>query len=305
MISSSLSSLHPVIKLIIVLLLAIILVNILHPVAIIAGAPFFDIKIRDAVDAVFNNIQIGGIAFLKYQQAADSIILFMLTSVIAAYLFSVNFPKYLSLHKTTRIFSFLLGMTALIVGIPFLAYMVKVNSIIPVPAFLEGLESKTKQVDELMQRMLDMKGTSDYITNILVIGFIASIAEEFFFRGLIQKLLCNWTKNIHAGIILTAIFFSIMHFQISGMITRLILGLFLGYLLAWSGSLWLPVLVHIFNNSMIITVIYTSDYDYYNAPLDPFTWWTAVISLTASLVVLYVLKRYEIVKSANSAIYRP
>ena len=33
----------------------------------------------------------------------------------------------------------------------------------------------------------------------------------------------------------------------------MLLGVFFGYLLAWSGSLWLPILMHIINNSIIVT----------------------------------------------------
>ena len=38
-------------------------------------------------------------------------------------------------------------------------------------------------------------------------------------------------------------------FHFSGMIPRFILGILLGYMFYWSGSLWLPILAHFVNNA--------------------------------------------------------
>ena len=37
-----------------------------------------------------------------------------------------------------------------------------------------------------------------------------------------------------------------------GFVPRMLLGAFFGYLLVWSGSLWLPVILHITNNSLVV-----------------------------------------------------
>jgi membrane protease YdiL (CAAX protease family) len=49
--------------------------------------------------------------------------------------------------------------------------------------------------------------------NIIIIAIMAGIGEELMFRGVIQKILIGWTKNIHLGILYTAIIFSAIHFQ--------------------------------------------------------------------------------------------
>ena len=43
-----------------------------------------------------------------------------------------------------------------------------------------------------------------------------------------------------------------MHFQFYGFLPRLLLGAFFGYVVAWSGSLWIAIIVHALNNMMVV-----------------------------------------------------
>jgi membrane protease YdiL (CAAX protease family) len=81
---------------------------------------------------------------------------------------------------------------------------------------------------------------------------IPALGEEFLFRGLIQKLFKDLSGNVHAGIILSAILFSAMHMQFYGFIPRFALGVMLGYMMYWSGSLWLPIIAHFINNFLAV-----------------------------------------------------
>ncbi len=44
-----------------------------------------------------------------------------------------------------------------------------------------------------------------------------------------------------------------MHFQFLGFIPRILLGMLFGYMLVWSGSIWVPVLAHFVNNAIAVT----------------------------------------------------
>ena len=92
------------------------------------------------------------------------------------------------------------------------------------------------------------------IVNIMIVGIFAGLGEELFFRGGLMRLL-GGVKSIgtHKAIWISAIIFSALHLQFFGFVPRMLLGVFFGYLLAWSGSLWLPILMHIINNSIIVT----------------------------------------------------
>ena len=54
------------------------------------------------------------------------------------------------------------------------------------------------------------------------------------------------------GIWLAAFLFSFIHFQFYGFLPRFLLGLYFGYLLAWSSSIWVPVTGHFINNGVAV-----------------------------------------------------
>ncbi len=63
-------------------------------------------------------------------------------------------------------------------------------------------------------------------------------------------------KNVHLGIFIAALVFGVMHLQFYGLLPRLVLGLFLGYFYFYSGSLWVPVLMHFLNNGTAVVVYF-------------------------------------------------
>jgi membrane protease YdiL (CAAX protease family) len=93
----------------------------------------------------------------------------------------------------------------------------------------------------------------DYLSNLFFIAVIASIAEEVFFRGVLQQLLSKHFKNEHVGVWLTAIVFSLMHLQFYGFLPRVMLGAMLGYLFVFTRNLWIPILIHFLNNALVVT----------------------------------------------------
>ena len=50
--------------------------------------------------------------------------------------------------------------------------------------------------------------------------------------------------------------FSAMHMQFFGFFPRMLLGALFGYLLVWTGSLWVPVFAHFFNNASAVIAYY-------------------------------------------------
>jgi hypothetical protein len=48
--------------------------------------------------------------------------------------------------------------------------------------------------------------------------------------------------------------FSLIHFEFSGFLPRICLGLLLGYIYYYSGSLWVSIWAHLFNNGMEVVL---------------------------------------------------
>jgi hypothetical protein len=85
---------------------------------------------------------------------------------------------------------------------------------------------------------------------------LPAIGEELLFRGVLQKLIQKMTGSSHWAIWITATLFSALHLQFFGFLPRLLLGALFGYLLEWTGTLWLPILAHFINNASGVIVFF-------------------------------------------------
>ena len=85
-----------------------------------------------------------------------------------------------------------------------------------------------------------------------MVSILAGVGEEIFFRGILMRVLTKWFGNVHVGIVLSAIIFTIVHFQPYKVLPMLALGLFLGYLYYRTKSLWVPISIHVLNNALVV-----------------------------------------------------
>jgi hypothetical protein len=99
-------------------------------------------------------------------------------------------------------------------------------------------------------------GFGDLFVNLIMIAIIPAIGEELLFRGVLLRILRDWMKNIHVAIIVSALLFSFIHFQFYGFLPRFLMGVAFGYLLHWSGSLWVPIIAHFVNNGTAVVVAF-------------------------------------------------
>ena len=194
------------------------------------------------------------IGFLKYFQVIQSIGLFVGPPFILGYLFHKNYKDYLQLNRTTKAFIYLLAAISLLLVVPFINFLGEINSQMKLPASLSGLENWMKSMEDAAEVMVDkfmkVESISGLMFNIFMIAVLPALGEELMFRGVIQRIFTNWTKNYHWGIWITAFLFSAMHLQFYGFLPRMMLGAMFGYLLVWTGTMWVPILAHFVNNTM-------------------------------------------------------
>ena len=92
---------------------------------------------------------------------------------------------------------------------------------------------------------------------------------------------------------IAAFLFSAMHVQFYGLIPRMFLGVLFGYLLVWSGSIWLPVLAHFVNNAAAVIYFYVAQNNSYTLPEDyealGMQWPVVVFSLGMIGLCCYVI----------------
>ena len=80
--------------------------------------------------------------------------------------------------------------------------------------------------------------------SLALLALLPAIAEEFFFRGVLQRLLTQLVRNGWLAVFITAVFFSAIHMQFLGFVPRVVLGFVMGAIYYLSGNLWLSIAGH-------------------------------------------------------------
>lgn len=198
------------------------------------------------------------LTYLRIMQVIQSISVFVLPAFVFAYL-AIDSPLqwlgFGSFNRPAR--SALAGLIFIVAIQPVINYMVELNHLLPV---FDWMIEAEHQAEELTQSFLQMNNPTDLLINLLVIGLLPAFGEELLFRGVLYRLSIGISRSEHKAILVTAFVFSAVHMQFLGFIPRFVLGLALGYMRKWSGSLWLPMLVHALNNSMAVVLHYGSEH---------------------------------------------
>jgi hypothetical protein len=121
------------------------------------------------------------------------------------------------------------------------------------PSFIDQLDKDSLAA---LSSLLRMDSWVDLVINLFIIGILPGLGEELLFRGIIQKELLGKINNPHVAILITSILFSAFHFQVTGFIPKLMIGMVLGYAYYLSGSLILSMILHVINNSFATIGLY-------------------------------------------------
>lgn len=219
------------------------------------GINFFSIA---GVNSDYTNP--GTLAAAKLFQMITATGTFVITPLIAAVFIFRNPCQMLGLSRKPLLLAVIPTLLLMFSATPFINYLVKVNSFMALPEGLKAVEhwmrTTEKHASEITEAFLQVHTTGELLLNILVMALIPAIGEELMFRGVIQTILKRMFGSIHIAIFFTSLFFSAMHMQFFGFLPRIALGMVLGFLFEWSGSLWLPVIAHFVNNATAVILYY-------------------------------------------------
>lgn len=142
------------------------------------------------------------------------------------------------------------------VSIPTLNCIVAWNDSLHLPESMADIETLLRNAEEMARASVAalMSGTSveTLLMGVLLVGILTGIAEEFFFRGGLQRIFGSLLRRPVLAVWCAAIVFSAIHMQFFGFFPRVLMGAWFGYLFLWSRSLWLPILGHALNNSLVV-----------------------------------------------------
>lgn len=204
------------------------------------------------------------------------------------------------------------SITVVVVAVFILLSFMVVDSVIAVwnknldfPSWLDDFEQWARKWEDHQAQMSTFLTQFDdigaLIVGLIVVAVIPGLGEEILFRGIIQNEFLRGTKNIHIAIWVSAFLFSAFHFQFFGFVPRLLLGALFGYLYYWSGSIWVPIVAHFFNNGLIVLALYIHQHG--NLPVDPneetAAPWGAVAS--AAIILVFLLVYFRKITKIQSA----
>lgn len=223
---------------------------------------------------------------MKLIQAVSSIIIFLVPAVVFALIVSDRRPlRFLGVRPAPVKLMYVLAIIGIIIAFPFVFWLGELNQMIPLPQWMGDME---KEAAKQMQQFLKSGSVFDVIVNLLIIAFLPAICEEVCFRGALQRIIIHITKHAWGGIIVTSILFSALHLQFQGFLPRMALGIFLGAIFWYSGSLWLSILAHfVANGAQVIAVSYAPEYIEKNPPVPIYL---AILSLLVTTGILWTFK---------------
>ncbi|MFZ5941875.1 MAG: CPBP family intramembrane glutamic endopeptidase [Bacteroidota bacterium] len=287
---SGLKPAEQIILTVLVFLLAGVLISL---VAIGISALVFHLPLKE-VSLILAYPDESGVGVLKLVQILSGIGNYILAALLISRFLTGGWFTWFRSERKPGIYGLLLVLLIMIASLPLVNFVTEFNLSVRLP------------FDRLQQLLVDMEEKAAGITwlltgaengwglavNILMIAIIPGLGEELIFRGLLQTMFTRWFRNGHLAVFITAVIFSALHLQFLSFLSRLVLGLILGYLFYYGRSIWYPVLAHTFNNFMGVLFYYSGHKEGIHPKWDELGTrdlfpWSALISLISLLIIFY------------------
>ena len=240
-------------------------------------------------------------ASLKWLQFLQTVGTFALPPILCAWFWSVDRRPFawLKMNKGMAWLVALLAVAIMICAIPGINLLADLNGRIQLPKSLDFIEQILRQQEDaaalLTERFLQADNSFVLLINIGLMALLPALAEELTFRGTLQQIFTVCPHRSTIAIWLAAFIFSAIHMQFYGFIPRMLMGAMFGYVFVWTGSLWVPILMHFTNNAIAVLSYYILNHSVCEETwVDTIgsgnTWWLGVISIAVVVLLLWLLR---------------
>lgn len=115
-------------------------------------------------------------------------------------------------------------------------------------ASIPSMQSFHEMISEILKEgMVDLP----FWVSVICTAIFPAIFEEWLCRGIVLRGLLTRMKPVWA-IVISALFFGVIHLNPWQMLNAFILGMLMGYIYYKTGSLWLTMLYHFVNNGSLV-----------------------------------------------------
>lgn len=235
------------------------------------------------------------VAMMRIAAVVQDMLMLVVPAVLTAVLVTRQPARLLAVDRAPALIPSLLAIAVMLVASPAMSMIIGWNASLHLPESMAALEQSLRTMEEnaagTVETMLGAHTAGNLIMSLLIVGLLAGFSEELFFRGALQRLLSSGKSNGTAAVWIAAIVFSAVHFQFFGFVPRLLLGVYFGYLLLWSRSVWLPMLAHIVNNSLFVILRYVTGSGDPDLGAAGSPWITVAISIALTAGGMILLRR--------------
>lgn len=228
--------------------------------SIALGWLFYGVNLAEMGKAIEDLTNPKSISLLKFFQTFQSIGVFIIPPFIVAWVLHDRPSVFLQYRKLPDLKSVLFVIAIISFSNPLINWLTEINSKLSLPEFMSSVEiwmqNSEKQANQVTEAFLSTSSLITVFSNIVMIAILPALGEELLFRGIVQQLIKKISGNAHAAIWISAAIFSALHMQFFGFLPRMVLGAMFGYMLEWSGTLWLPIIAHFVNNATAVIAYY-------------------------------------------------
>ena len=201
--------------------------------------------------------QPGQMTFMRGMLALQFLGLFLIPSLLFGYFSDPHPAQYLGIKPPSNKIFWIIAILSLLLAIPMIDYIGMLNQKLNFGGELQQwIKSTEEKATKQTQALLSGRTYSDLMMNLIFIALFAGIGEELLFRGVLQRLFIKAFKSPWIGIVIAAFLFSFFHFQFLGFFPRFLLGILLGALYWYSGSILTAMVAHFVYDGFIVTLLY-------------------------------------------------
>lgn len=211
----------------------------------------------------------GSIISLSMAQIISVLILFVLPVLLLSFVYKRDIFGFLNMLKAPSIMQIIMVLALILSSNLFLNYLIEINKMIPLN---EGLAVKFTALQEstiaMQEKFLAFSNGFEFILILFVMAILPALAEEMYFRGLIEGVLFDLKVGPIHAIFISSLLFAMVHFQFYYLLPLFFMGALLGYVYYRTKNLWLTIIAHFVNNGLMVLFTATNKIGFTNLDIE-------------------------------------
>lgn len=239
------------------------------------------------------------IGYARFAQVLGTFLLLFVPAVLYTLVTNGRNPFWLGFNSYINMYQVLIGFMIIFVANLMASPLADLSRY--VVSFMPSLDTLAQELEnaynDQVMALSNLKSWPEFLMAIAIMAFFPALFEEVFFRGTLQQLLVRWWKAPLAAILVTSLFFSIIHLSVYLFASRAILGFILGLLYHRTKNIWVNVIAHFLNNLIAVSQLFIMSNQKEKmdiSKLDPeMPWWIGLIALVILVFLFKILDKYS------------